>query len=218
MAETYATRIVPIWWPIDATIFGRHAMSSVLLLKMEQAAIFFAASAEISAAWMFRVQISRSLPFHCEVLIVNRSFQRGRYAVARWLPAVLLTCGGTMVAYAGPCYVQSYAISTSVGCTQATVIGPGGSPCPSPLYGLPVGTCSYSVIPVTIRTGVSGNQPSGRQSFVVGSDKCYQYRGCTTRLFPALPIKWSCIINLTSPVGNSRSAQHASGATCPAVD
>jgi hypothetical protein len=133
---------------------------------------------------------------------------------SRSLAIVAILLGGTMVALAGPCYVNQTALANSVGCPRDTTIGPSGTQCPSDPQPLPAGSCSYNVIANTVRTGANGNQPSGLQSVTEGADVCYSYQSCVVRGFPDVPAKWFCQVSTTTPLSNTWSAQQASGGAC----
>ncbi len=130
------------------------------------------------------------------------------------MPIVLLSVGFAMAVYAAPCYVDTApALSTTLGCTKEAVVRNGGSMCPG--IGGDGNGCADSVIPVTVRVGVTGNQSAGRQSFTVAEDACYSFRTCSQTLSWAFfPPKWKCSITTATPLGNNWNAQHASGPSC----
>jgi len=111
------------------------------------------------------------------------------------------------------CYVNSTALSTSVGCKPGPAIMPVGEPCPSNLMDLPIGNCGDSIDPVVIRIGTTGGT-TGDSGFVIGQDDCFVYNVCTESLFPDIPPKWHCTIANSYSHGNAWTAQHANGEPC----
>ena len=106
----------------------------------------------------------------------------------------MVVVGVTLVAYAGPCYVQTSTVSASQKGCYETFIGPSGQACPSKQYVNPSGViptdCGYRVNEKSFGVGTLGNERTGRMEQSNVSKKCYAYQGCSLEgpYFDALPL------------------------------